>query len=298
MNTRIISINDAEYPAGLKNIFDPPREIFVRGNILAEDDNAVAIVGTRTPTHYGLKQCEKLSYDLAIRGITIVSGMARGIDSAAHRGAIKAGGRTIAVLGSGFNYIYPPENKRLSEEIANSSAVISEFPPDTRPYKNNFPKRNRIISGMSKGVLVIEAAVRSGSLITANFALEEGREVFALPGRVDSEKSVGTNQLIKEGAKLVESFEDILEELKRVIKIREITENPARQARRQEPSGAALSIGPDEKAVFDILNDEPMPIDEISQNLKLSPADISKILLGLELKRLVKVLPGNNFIKA
>lgn len=298
MNTRIISINDAEYPAGLKNIFDPPREIFVRGNILAEDDNAVAIVGTRTPTHYGLKQCEKLSYDLAIRGITIVSGMARGIDSAAHRGAIKAGGRTIAVLGSGFNYIYPPENKRLSEEIANSSAVISEFPPDTRPYKNNFPKRNRIISGMSKGVLVIEAAVRSGSLITANFALEEGREVFALPGRVDSEKSVGTNQLIKEGAKLVESFEDILEELKRVIKIREITENPARQPRRQEPSGAALSIGPDEKAVFDILNDEPMPIDEISQNLKLSPADISKILLGLELKRLVKVLPGNNFIKA
>lgn len=298
MNTRIISINDAEYPAGLKNIFDPPREIFVRGNILAEDDNAVAIVGTRTPTHYGLKQCEKLSYDLAIRGITIVSGMARGIDSAAHRGAIKAGGRTIAVLGSGFNYIYPPENKRLSEEIANSSAVISEFPPDTRPYKNNFPKRNRIISGMSKGVLVIEAAVRSGSLITANFALEEGREVFALPGRVDSEKSVGTNQLIKEGAKLVESFEDILEELKRVIKIREITENPARQARRQEPSGAALSIGPDEKAVFDILNDEPMPIDEISQNLNMSSADISKILLGLELKRLVKVLPGNNFIKA
>jgi len=209
---RKINKTNSEYPVLLKEIFNPPKGLFIKGSIIPKDAGAIAIVGTRTPTAYGIKQCEKISHELAKRGITIISGMARGIDSVAHRSAIKAGGRTIAVLGSGLNRIYPPENKKLYEDISKNGAVISEFASDTPPMPYNFPRRNRIISGMAIGVVVVEAAVRSGSLITANFALEQGRDVFAMPGNINSSRSNGTNALIKDGAKLVEDVSDILDE--------------------------------------------------------------------------------------
>ena len=218
MKIRKITKNNKEYPEALKNIFNPPEVLYINGEILEADNNAVAIVGTRTPTSYGLEQSEKIAYELAKRGLTIVSGMARGIDSVAHKGAMRAGGRTIAVLGSGHNNIYPPENKGLYNDIVERGAVITELPDYIGPRPWNFPKRNRIISGMTLGVVVVEARVKSGSLITANFALEQGREVFAIPGTVSSTRSSGTNALIKEGAKLVSNVEDILDELSCIIK--------------------------------------------------------------------------------
>lgn len=293
MRLKKVKKGDKEYPKALENIFNPPAELFVKGDILPSDDNAIAIVGTRRATFYGLEQCEKLSYELALKGITIVSGMARGIDTAAHRGALKAGGRTVAVLGSGHNNIYPSENKKLYEEIAKNGVVISEFTPDTLPFPTNFPRRNRIISGLAKGVVVIEAPRKSGALITANFALQQGKEVFAMPGNISSARSNGTNALIKEGAKLVENATDILEELKYVIRVDEPVIN--------EPIPSAglgmAGLSSEEKMVFGILNNKPTPIDEISRISQVPVHKISKALVGLELKRLIKALPGENFIK-
>ncbi|UCD54634.1 MAG: DNA-processing protein DprA [Candidatus Omnitrophota bacterium] len=283
------------YPDNLKNIYNPPEDLFVDGEILPSDNNAIAIVGTRRASYYGMEQCEKLSYDLAIRGITIVSGMARGIDSAAHRGALKAQGRTIAVLGSGHDHIYPPENKKLYDEIVKSGAVVSEYEPNTPPFKANFPRRNRIISGMSKGVVVIEAPRKSGAMITADFALEQGREVFALPGNITSIRSSGTNALIKEGAKLVEGISDILEELKNVIDIKEIDKASSGICRPGDPDMRGLDS--DEKMIFGILNDKSKSIDEISRIANLPVYKASKALLKLELKRLIKGLPGENFVR-
>jgi len=291
----MIKKNNREYPDILRHIYNAPEELFIDGEILASDSNAIAIVGTRRATRYGLEQCEKLSFDLAIRGITVVSGMALGIDAAAHRGAIRSGGRTIAVLGSGHNDIYPPENRELYKEIVKRGAVISEFSPDTPPFRKNFPKRNRIISGMSKGIIVVEAPGRSGALITANFALEQGREVFAMPGNVNSAKSSGANRLIKEGAKLVENVEDILEELKYVMEIKEIqgtTSNPA-----LANAGLEVVISARERKVFEALGDTPKSIDEISKMVDVPVNKISETLLKLELKKLIKALPGENFIK-
>lgn len=283
---RTVKIDSSEYPAALKHVYIPPPELFVSGRILPEDANAIAIVGTRRATLYGLQQSEKLAYDLALRGITIVSGMARGIDTAAHRGALKAKGRTIAVMGSGHGTIYPSENKKLYAEISQSGAVISEFSQEVTPWPTNFPKRNRIISGMSKGVVVIEAPKKSGALITADFALRQGREVFAMPGNINSINSTGANALIKEGAKLVESAEDILEELERVLDIRD-----------KEESRPLPVLSPEEKTVFDILNDAAKPIDEISDVSGMPSGEISKILLKLELKKVIKTLPGSNFVR-
>ncbi len=211
-NLRIITRDDADYPENLKDIIDPPIVLYVKGKLKPQDKNSVAIVGSRLASFYGLSCAEKFSGELTDHGFTVVSGMARGIDTASHRGALKQRGRTIAVIGSGFNQIYPPENKELSEEISGHGAVISEFPVDTLPLPQNFPRRNRVISGLSLGVLVVEAAGNSGALITADFALEQGREVFALPGKVDSFTSSGTNGLIKQGAKLVSCVDDIIEE--------------------------------------------------------------------------------------
>lgn len=277
------------YPDNLKNIYNPPEKLFVDGEILPSDNNAIAIVGTRRASYYGMEQCEKLSYDLAIRGITIISGMARGIDSAAHRGALKAKGRTIAVLGSGHNHIYPPENKKLYGEIVKNGAVVSEYEPDIPPFRTNFPRRNRIISGMSKGVVIIEAPRKSGALITADFALEQGRDVFALPGNISSVRSSGTNALIKEGAKLVEGISDILEELKNVIDIKEIDSADSKPGLEKCSS--------DEKMIFGILSDKSKSIDEISSIANLPVYKISEALLKLELKRLIKGLPGENFVR-
>jgi len=224
VNIKRISLKSGEYPENLKNIYKPPSEIYICGSILPQDKNAIAIVGTRRASSYGLEECRKLSYNLALRGITVISGMARGIDTAAHNGALQAGGRTIAVLGSGHNHIYPPENKKLYYEIIENGACVSEFKPDTRPFRTNFPRRNRIISGLAIGVVVVEAPERSGALITANFALEQGREVFAMPGNINSTKSSGTNKLIKEGAKLVEDVQDILDELGNAFDIKKVDE--------------------------------------------------------------------------
>lgn len=210
---KTVRIDSGYYPERLKAIYDPPDVLYYRGELLEEDSKAIAIVGSRKCSAYGVKMAESLARGLAERGITVVSGMARGIDTASHKGALEAGGRTIAVMGSGFGRIYPPEAGSLLEEIASSGCVITEYPIETPPLRWNFPKRNRIISGLSLGVVVVEAARKSGALITANFALDEGREVFAVPGRADLNTSSGTNALIQAGAKLVTTASDILDEL-------------------------------------------------------------------------------------
>ncbi|OGW75269.1 MAG: DNA protecting protein DprA [Omnitrophica bacterium RBG_13_46_9] len=293
MEVTKIDKNSKAYPDNLKSIFNPPEELFVSGQILPSDDNAVAVVGTRTPTYYGLEQSEKISYELASRGITIISGMARGIDSAAHRGAIRARGRTIAVMGSGHGHIYPPENRGLYEDIVKNGAVISEFRQDMPPLKANFPRRNRIISGMSKGVVVVEAAERSGALITVDFALEQGREVFAMPGNISSMKSSGTNRLIKEGAKLIEDVRDILDELRYAVDIGQ-ADNSVQNA---GSGDRVIDMSSDEKTIFGILNDMPKSIDEISRIADFPVHKVSEVLLRLELKRLIRTMPGKNFVR-
>jgi DNA processing protein len=210
----ILTLFDDDYPANLKNIYDPPMVLYIKGKLKKKDEFSVAIVGSRKCTYYGINMAEKIAGCLSDHGLTIVSGLARGIDTAAHIGALKTRGRTIAVLGNGLSTIYPPENSLLAERISDNGALISEFPMQALPHKNNFPRRNRIISGLSKGVVVVEAAQKSGALITADFALEQGRDVFAVPGMAERLSSAGTNALIKQGAKLVDSAEDILEELK------------------------------------------------------------------------------------
>ncbi|PIU41777.1 MAG: DNA-protecting protein DprA [Candidatus Omnitrophica bacterium CG07_land_8_20_14_0_80_42_15] len=286
---KIISIkrSDPKYPKNLRDTYDPPEVLYVNGELLPQDEAAVALVGTRRPTYYGMQACEKLSYDLALYGITIVSGMARGIDTAAHRGALKAGGRTIAVLGSGHDNIYPKENKKLYEEITKSGAVVSEFPDDTPPYKWNFPQRNRVISGLSLGVVVIEAPKKSGALITVDFALEQGREVFAMPGKVNSLASEGTHQLIKDGAKLVENANDIIEELE--IKLKKfLKENKTKENN--------LLLDEKEEEICRFLTDEPKHIDEIALESKIPVNKVLSVLTQLVIKRVVKELPGKKFI--
>ncbi|MDD5116795.1 MAG: DNA-processing protein DprA [Candidatus Omnitrophica bacterium] len=210
---RIVTLFDRDYPRLLKEIPGAPIVLYVSGDIGAADNPSIGIVGSRRASFYGLNNAERFAAELSARGITVVSGMARGVDTYAHRGALKAKGRTVAVMGSGFSHIYPPENAGLAKRISENGAVISEFPMKTKPLAQNFPRRNRLISGLSLGVLVAEAARNSGALITADFALEQGREVFALPGRIDSNGSTGPNSLLKQGAKLVTCCEDILEEL-------------------------------------------------------------------------------------
>ena len=297
---RKISINDAEYPKNLKTLHRPPKALYVNGSFKEEDDFAVAIVGSRRASMYGIEMAQKLGYDLALAGVTVVSGMARGIDSAAHRGALKAKGRTIAVMGSGHGHIYPAENKELYEQIAASGAVISEFENDLSPLPQNFPIRNRIISGLSLGIVVVEAAKNSGALITADFALEQGREVFAVPGKISSLTSEGTHSLIKDGARLVQGAEDIMEELG----LREIEPmvDKDRQDREEKISKKTVryvynSLTDDERKIYKILSDEPLYIDDLVKGSNVEPGKASKILLGLELKRLIKELPGKQFIR-
>ncbi|MCM8789491.1 MAG: DNA-processing protein DprA [Candidatus Omnitrophica bacterium] len=213
LSLKIITLEDSDYPENLKNIPGAPIVLYVKGSFIIQDNFGFSIVGSRRASLYGLNAAEKFASELSQKGFTIISGMARGIDTYAHKGALKAGGRTVAVMGSGFNHIYPQENIDLAEEISKNGAVISEFPINAEPLPQNFPRRNRIISGLSLGVIVVEAARNSGALITADFALEQGRDVFALPGKIDSNLSFGTNGLIKQGAKLVSCVDDILEEL-------------------------------------------------------------------------------------
>lgn len=284
-----LTINDDEYPSGLKTIYDPPHVLYVKGQLMENDAIAVAIVGSRSPTTYGKLVTEKISMELSARGVTIISGMARGIDSIAHKSAIARGGRTIAVLGCGLNVIYPPENFKLMDEIISHGAVISEFPMSARPDKMNFPQRNRIISGLSLGTLIVEAAEKSGSLITARHAVEQGREVFAVPGSINSPKSKGANKLIKSGAKLVENAEDIIDEFP--SDVRSFLKSPKKEIKEDS------NLAGDEKHIFSLIDTESRHIDTIVEHSNLPVSVVSGILVKLELKGLVRQISGKMFIR-
>ncbi|MCX5716149.1 MAG: DNA-processing protein DprA [Candidatus Omnitrophica bacterium] len=285
----VIKITDKAYPSLLKKIHKAPKQLYVMGSMLKDAECAVAIVGSRLASLYGITSAQKLAYELASKGVVVVSGLARGIDSAAHKGSLKAGGRTIAVLGSGPDNIYPPENKKLASEIVEKGgAVISEFPPGTPPVAINFPQRNRIISGLSLGVVVVEAAKNSGALITADFALEQNREVFAVPGNIDSAKSFGTNELIKQGAKPVITAEDILQELGLRLSVTDAGEEKILRP----------NLSSDEETIYENMSAEPKYVDDIAGEAGLSANKALELLMKLQLKKLVKELPGKNFIKA
>jgi len=299
----IVALDDPGYPAQLKQIYDPPLILYVRGNEAAISQPGIALVGTRHPTPYGSGMAERLACDLAARGLVIFSGMARGIDTAGHRGAIAAKGKTVAVWGTGVDQVYPKENKRLSEQIlALGGAIISEFPIGTFPAPQNFPIRNRIISGISLGVLVVEAAEYSGTRITARCALEQNREVFAVPGNVTNKGSWTPNTLIKQGAKLVATWEDVWEELPAQVRL---TLQPEGGNESQAGETASLfgesELSPHEKKIFALLKaDEATHIDEIVERLEpaLSSSEIFAALFELELAGKVKQLPGKNFVKS
>jgi len=287
-NTRIITFWDKEYPENLKRIYDPPVLLFVRGELNPTDHLAIAVVGTRVPTNYGKFSAETFSRQLAREGIVIVSGLARGIDTIAHVSALKAGGRTIAVLGCGVDVIYPAENKKLFYEIIEHGAVISEFLMGTKPDATNFPRRNRIVSGLSLGVLVIEAGAKSGALITANMALEQNREIFALPGNINSPKSFGCNKLIMEGAKLAMQTDDILDELRPQLN---------HLLKKEKIRTKQVSLTPVEQSLLESLSHEALHIDRIASENNLSISQALGTLLTLELKELVRQLPGKYFIR-
>ena len=293
VGARIIRWNDPEYPARLMHIYDPPPTLYVKGQLPPADSPAVAVVGSRKPTAYGLKVAEALARDLASRGVAVVSGMARGIDSAAHRGALAAGGPTVAVLGSGIDVVYPSENRALYDRIAQSGAVVSEFPTGTKPESGNFPARNRVISGISQGVVVVEAAEKSGSLITVDCAVDQGREVFAVPGPVNVPTSRGPHRLIKQGACLVESAADILEELG-LAPARPSGGAPSTEA----ASAANPPLTPAEARVFGFIGPLDATVDEIARSAGLPAHEAGAALVMLEIRGLVRSLPGGRYIIA
>lgn len=287
INGRIITVWDEEYPQLLKKIYDPPLIIYLMGNFDEMDKYAIAVVGTRQPTNYGKIQTEKIVTDLVSQNITIVSGLARGIDSVAHTSTLKNNGRTIAVIGSGLDVIYPSENKKLFNEIKERGVIISEFPLGTIPNAENFPKRNRIISGLTLGTLVIETAITGGAMQTARLALDQNREVFAIPGNLGIKQSEGTNMLIQRGeAELIKSAEDILTELELKLKP-VIGKNIPKQQK-------DLTIF--EEKIFNCLVDEPLHIDKIAEITDMTTSDCLVNLLSLEFKGLVKQLPGKMFM--
>ena len=279
-----ITINEEKYPEILKTIHDPPPVIFYKGNF-SFNRPAIAIVGSRRCTGYGKKVAKKIAYKLVQRGITVISGMARGIDTSSHLGALKGKGKTVAVLGSGLDHIYPPENKDLFKEIQHDGCVISEFPPGVEPLSKNFPRRNRIISGLSKGTVVVEASNRSGSLITSNLALEQGREVFAVPGNISRPQSQGTNDLIKKGAKIVTEVSDILEELFLY------NDYPSSKEKATYPQ-----LTDEEEKIIKVLQlEETMHINDIIKSVELNAGQVNTILLKLELKGLVSKEEGKKY---
>jgi DNA processing protein len=300
---QIVSLDDPGYPPELRQIYDPPLLLYVRGNLAAISHPGIAMVGTRHPTPYGMGMAERLASDLAARNVMIFSGLARGVDTFAHRGAVSAKGKTVAVFGTGVDVLYPKENTRLADQILGcGGALISEFPLGTFAAPQNFPIRNRIISGISLGVLVVEAAEYSGTRITARCALEQNREVFAVPGNVTNKNSWGPNTLIKQGAKLVATWEDIWEELPANVRLTLApetgTESPAGQTASlfEEPS-----LSPHEKKIYRVLKaDEAQHLDEIIEKLEpeLSSSEIFAALFELELAGKVKQLPGKNFVRS
>jgi DNA processing protein len=282
-----LAFDHPDYPELLKTIYDPPPLIYFKGRKEILNKRLIAIVGTRKPTSYGLSAAGEFAKQLSLLGFVIVSGFASGIDTAAHKGAFEAGGETVAVFGCGLDVIYPPDNIRLAEDIINSGCLISEFPPKTPTSNWTFPQRNRIISGLSRGVIVVEGSVDSGSLITAKSALDQGREVFAVPGAIESQNSKGPHWLIKQGAKLVESVEDILEELNIPI--------PADYSGGEKAKKDLSALLEGERAVYALLANEPLHIDVVSQRTGLPPQEVSSILMMLEVKGYIKQLPGKVF---
>jgi len=290
---RVLIQSDEEYPASLREIYDPPMVLYVKGALSPKDKNSIALVGSRQTTHYGIETARKLAYQLAYIGVTVVSGGARGIDTAAHQGALAAKGRTVCVLGTGISIVFPPENKELFDRIAENGAVMSQFPFNRNGDKQSFAIRNRIVAGMTLGTVVVEADLNSGALITSNFATEYGRQVFAVPGRIDSPRSRGCHDLIKKGAKLCEGAEDILSEFEYLF-----------PASNRPPSAGetgvlpALELSENEQRVFDTLRkDDDISIDEVIRKSGLPSSAVSVALLSLEMKRVVKQLPGKLFVR-
>lgn len=306
LNARVITREDEDYPSLLREIHDPPIALYVRGDLAkAYAQPCLAIVGSRRCSTYGVNAAQMLARDLAANGITIVSGLARGIDAAAHRGALEvaeAGGQTIAIVGTGLEMTYPKEHKKLEAQIIASGAVLSEFPLGTPPLPQNFPYRNRILSGLCFGVLVVEAAEHSGSLITARLAYEQGREVFAVPGNITSQTSFGPNYLIKDGAKLVQQWRDVVEELPLHLKEKILgVQRPATDGQGSsvvQPLFPAIELSADERKVLETLStDVPAHIDQLLLATNLGSADLMNALLGLEMKDRIRELPGKSFIR-
>ncbi|MFZ4598801.1 MAG: DNA-processing protein DprA [Terrimicrobiaceae bacterium] len=283
---RVVTLGSPDYPRLLRDIHDPPTVLYIWGTLEERDRHSIGVVGTRKPTHYAAECAKKISYQLAYAGITVVSGLARGVDTAAHQGALAAKGRTIAVIGSGLMAIYPPENIPLAERIAGSGAVVSEFPMRTTADRQTFPMRNRIISGASFGLLVVEAGGRSGALISANQAADQGRAIYAVPGRIDQPNAIGSNRLIQQGAKLITGAGDILDDMGLLF-----AESPE-----LAPQGGPDLEG-DEAIVFSAMGDDEGLMDEIVSRCGLPTPVVSSTLLALEMKKLVRRLAGSRFVK-
>jgi len=299
----IIHLEDERYPPVLKRIYDPPPVLYIKGTLTREDNLAISIVGSRHCSLYGQEQASRFAHFLASAGFTVCSGMARGIDTAAHQGALSAGGRTIAVQGCGLANIFPPENAKLFELIAESGACISELPLRYEPLAVNFPPRNRIIAGLSLGTIVVEAAPRSGALITAKAALDYNREVMAVPGKIDSPLSKGAHQLIKEGATLIESVEDVMQALGHIGRQLEEHVSAAAAAaseRMERPlfDVSQLKLSGDEKKVYGCLDKEPVHVEQIIAETELPAGSVNAALISLRLKALIKQLPGSLFVKS
>ncbi|MBN1558564.1 MAG: DNA-processing protein DprA [Lentisphaerae bacterium] len=281
---RLVAAVDAEYPRPLREIHDPPLALYVRGALQAGDRRAVAVVGTRRPSHYGRRVAEELAEGLARNGLTVVSGLAAGIDTAAHRGALAARGRTLGVMGSGLDCMYPAENRGLADEMAARGAVLSEFPFGRAPDKTTFPMRNRIVSGLALGVVVVEAGAKSGALITADQAASQGRAVLAVPGRIDAPGSAGTHALLRDGARLVTGVDDILEELECLV--------PAPREARPAGRAAAAAVTETEQQLLTLLQPGEQDVDTLIRSSGLAPAAMHGLLLGLEMKNRIRMLPG------
>ncbi len=283
---KVVTLASPDYPALLREIHDPPTVLYMMGGILERDRHAIGVIGTRKPTHYAADSTKKLSYQLAYAGVTVVSGLARGVDTLAHQAALAAKGRTIGVLGSGLLEFYPPENKELAEKIATSGAVITEFSMRVKADRQTFPMRNRIISGCSFGVLVVEAGASSGALISANQAGEQGRSIYAVPGRIDNPNAIGSNRLIQQGAKLITSAADILDDMGILF-----AEKP------QLTPARAPELTGNEAQVHSAIGDDEAHIDTIIERSALPSHTVSSTLLALEMKKLVRQLPGSRFVK-
>ncbi|MBU0672901.1 MAG: DNA-processing protein DprA [Candidatus Margulisbacteria bacterium] len=289
---KVLTLEDEEYPNALKNIYDPPAVLYFKGKGFDQNEKVLAIVGTRRASRYGKEMAKKLAYELASLGIVVVSGMALGVDTLAHEGVLEAKGKTIAVFGCGVDVIYPPSNRDLARKIESSGAIVSEFPLGTGIERGHFPRRNRVIAGLALGTIVVEGHYDSGAMITAKYALEEGREVFAVPGNVEIDQSKGPHWLIKQGAKLIETVDDILEELP-MIRAKRISDSKSKKCRQVRDYS---DLPEEEQKIVKVLSLEPKYIDNISFESGLPIPQVSSLLMMLEVKKIIRQLPGKMFV--